>query len=568
MSNLERYIPLIGQLRASDSTTLTRDLIGGLTTAVMLVPQAMAYAMLAGLPPITGLYASVLPLVLYAFLGTSRQLAVGPVAMVSLLVASGVGTLAEPATGAYVGYALLLAGMVGVLQTAMGVLRLGFLVNFLSHPVVSGFTSAAALIIGFSQLKHLLGVKLQRSHHIHEILLQAFEHISEIQPLTLGIGIASIVLLTVLKKVNPRLPRHLAVVALGTVGVWALGLDQQGVKVVGEVPAGLPPLSLPTFDLGAMQTLLPMAITISLVGFMESISVAKNFARKNKYEVDASQELIALGVANLGATLTSGYPVTGGFSRTAVNAQAGASTGLASLITAVAVAATLLLLTPLFYYLPMAVLASIIMTAVFGLVDFAEARHLWKVSKADLIMMGVTFFATLSLGIEQGILVGVATSLGWFVYKTTVPHVAVLGRLPESQADVGVYRNIERHPTAEQIPGVLLLRVDAPLFFGNTSFLKQTLKELESERTDLRAVVLDATAITDLDASAGAAFQEIIEDHTDRGVELWLAGIRGPVMDVMERSHLVEQIGADHFVLRVEDAVQALTDNNRPRAIA
>ncbi len=554
MDTLLRNIPLIGTLKSYDGATFKGDLSAGLTTAVMLIPQAMAYAMLAGLDPIIGLYSSMVPLIAYAVFGTSRQLAVGPVAMVSLLVASSVGAIAQGGTPEYLAYAVMLSAMVGVMQLGMGVARLGFLVNFLSHPVVAGFTSAAALIIGFSQLKFVLGVNIPRSHHVHEILMQAAEHFSEWHWLTVGIAAATMAALTVMKKLNPRFPRFLVVVAASTAAVWGLGLDAEGVKIVGAVPAGLPAPSLPTFDLEAFKALLPMAVTISLVGFMESISVAKNFARQNKYEVDADQELKGLGFANLFGSLFSAYPTTGGFSRTAVNAQAGALTGVASIITAVAVAITLLFLTPLFYFLPKAVLAAIIMTAVFGLVDYKEARHLWHVSKPDLAMMAITFFATLSLGIEQGILVGVIASLAWFVKRVSTPHVAVLGRLPGQQ----VYRKLERNPDATPIPGVLMVRIDAPLFYANVGFLKSTLRELEEGRDDIHHVILDAKGIGDVDASAISALEEIQEDYAERGIELWVAGMHGPVKDALARSHFVEKVGEDHFVLRVHHAVTSI----------
>jgi len=555
MQSILRNVPLLQTLKTYDSPTFKGDLTAGLTTAVMLVPQAMAYAMLAGLDPIIGLYASIMPLIAYAVFGTSRQLAVGPVAMISLLVASAVGGIADGGSAEYLAYAVMLSAMVGVMQLGMGIARLGFLVNFLSHPVVAGFTSAAALIIGFSQLKHVLGVNIPRSHHVHDILFQAVEHIGEWHWMTVGIAVATIAVLMGMKRLNPKLPRFLVVVVASTLAVWGLGLEAEGVKIVGAVPAGLPAPALPTFDLEAFKALLPMAITISLVGFMESISVAKAFARQNKYEIDADQELKGLGMANIAGSLFGAYPTTGGFSRTAVNAQAGAKTGVAAIITAVAVAITLLFLTPLFYFLPKAVLAAIIMTAVFGLVDIKEARHLWQVSKPDLAMMGITALATLSLGIEQGILVGVVASLAWFVKRVSTPHVAVLGRMP----GMDIYRKLERNPDAVALPGILMVRVDAPLFYANVNVLKATLKALEADaKGPLKHVVLDAKGIGDVDASAISTLEEILEDYTDRGIQLWVAGMHGPVKDALCRSHFVEHLGDEHFVYRVHHAITAI----------
>jgi len=567
LERLSRHVPLLGTLRGYSRADFMGDLPAGLTTAVMLIPQGMAYAMLAGLPPIVGLYASTVPLVLYALFGTSRQLAVGPVAMVSLLVATSVSTLATPGSPEYVGYAVVLMVMVGVLQLAMGLGRLGFLVNFLSHPVVSGFTSAAALIIGLSQLKHLLGVDLGGGHHVHTILIGAVERVGQWHVPTIALGLASIALLVALKRWKPAFPSALVVVVLATLATVGLGLAGEGVKIVGEVPRGLPALSLPEFDAAALQALFPTALAIALVGFMESISVAKAFARRNRYEVNANQELVGLGLANLVGGLFQGYPVTGGFSRTAVNAQAGARTGVAAVITAAVIALTLLFLTPLFHSLPKAVLAAIIMVAVFGLIDVREVKHLWHVKRGDLLQLGVTFVATLSLGIEEGILVGVATALLGFVVRTTRPHTAVLGRLPGTD----VWRNVQRFPEAEIEPGVLALRVDAQFYFGNVTFLKGFVSDAlrrraREDRTPVRAVVLDASSINQLDSSADSALHEIAQDLRARGVDLWLANVKGPVRDVMQRSGFDRVLGADHFTYSVDAAVAAALGRDGQRA--
>jgi len=546
-ANLARWIPLVRQ-HEEGAIDLRRDVPAGLTTAVMLVPQAMAYALLAGLDPIIGLYASTVPLFVYGLMGTSRQLAVGPVAMVSLLVASGLSEMgSDPARAA--GLAAMLMAMVGLIQTGMGMLRVGFLVRFLSHPVIAGFTSAAALIIGSSQLGHVLGISLPRSHHVHETLWQVVEHASEIHGPTVAIALLSIAALVVLKRWAPRVPRFLVVVVGATLAVWGFGLDAHGVRIVGEVPQGLPALTLPSFDQSALVQLLPTAITISLVGFMESISVAKRFAREEGYAIDADQELLALGTANLLGSVFRGYPVTGGFSRTAVNAQAGAVSGVSSLVTAAAVTLTLLFLTPLFTMLPKAVLASIILTAVVGLIDVAEARHLWKVSRPDLAAMALTFVATLVLGIEPGIALGVAGSLIWFIWSTSRPHVARLGRLPG-----GVYRNVLRFPDAETVENVVALRIDAPLYFANTAFLKQTV--LDAVEPTTAHMVLDGSAIGSMDAQALSTFQELIEALQDRGVQTWLAAAPGPVRDALAAAHV--PLPSDHMVPTVHDAVLAI----------
>ncbi len=539
-------LPLLLQLKGYDGATARADVVAGLTTAIMLIPQAMAYAMLAGLPPIVGLYASVVPLAAYALFGTSRQLAVGPVAMVSLMVAGGVGALASGGTERYLALAAALALMVGVLQLGMGLLRLGFLVDYLSHPVVAGFSSAAALIIGASQLKHALGIAIPRSHHVHTILAEVFAHAREIDPTTALIAGASVVTLALLKRFAPRFPRFLLVVVGGTAAVTAFGLDT---ATVGDVPSGLSAPAWPGASWSDARAMLPTALAIALVGFMESISVAKSFAKKNDYDLDADKELIGLGLASATAGLFGGYAVTGGFSRTAVNAQAGAKTNVASLVTAVTVGLTLLWLTPLFHDLPKAVLAAIILSAVANLVDVAEARHLAKISKPDLAVMGITFAATLGLGIELGIGVGVGASLVSFLRKMSRPHVACLGRLPGTE----LYRKLDRNPGAVEAEGTLALRFDAPLFFANASYLKNVLRA--EEDAPVKRVVLDASAISGLDASAIGALEEVIADYEARGIALWIAGMRGPIRDAMDRAGLVARVGPERFVQRVHDAM-------------
>ena len=553
-STLTRLFPFFEAMRSYDRSHFKNDAAAGLTTAVMLIPQGMAYAMLAGLPPIVGLYASTLPILIYALLGTSRELAVGPVAMVSLMVASSLGPLAAAGSNEYVTLAFVLALLVGVVQALMGFLRAGFLVNFLSHPVVSGFTSAAALIIGLSQLKHLLGVNLPRSHHIHELLIGAVQRIGEVQPITVAIGVGSIVTLVLLKRYRPKWPRALIVVAVTTVLVYTLRLDQAGVAIVGEVPAGLPRPTMPTASWSELSSLLPTAVVISLVGFMESISVAKAFARRQRYAIDANRELIGLGMANVGAAFFGGYPVTGGFSRTAVNAQAGARSGIAGIITAATIVVTLLFFTDLFYFLPKAVLAAVVMTAVFGLVDLAEVRHLWKLDRAELALLGLTFAATLSVGIEAGIGIGVAASLLWFTYEATQPHSAVLGRVRGTQS----YRNVDRYPEALRVDGVLILRFDASFFYGNVAFVKATINRALDERPDVHDVVIDAGGMNRLDSSALSALAEILDELDARGVSLSLAAVKGPVRDALAKAGLDDRLGDRAQYLSVHDAVTAV----------
>jgi len=551
---LLNYIPATSWLPNYQKQFLQGDLIAGITVAVMLVPQGMAYAMLAGLPPIIGLYASIIPLLIYALFGTSRQLAVGPVAIVSLMTATGIGgVISDASIETYIAYAVLLALMVGIIQLAMGIAKVGFLVTFLSHPVISGFTSAAALIIGFSQLKHLLGLDIPRSHHIHEIIMNAAGQWDQSHIITLLIGLGSVALLLLLKRWKPMFPAALVVVLLGTLAVWGFDLHEQGVKIVGDVPAGFPTPQLPMISFDAINALLPTAIVISLISFMESISVAKAFARRNKYDVNPNQELVGLGLANIAGSFFKAYPVTGGFSRTAVNGQAGANTPLASLITAAVISVVLIFFTPLFYFLPKAVLAAIIMTAVFGLIDWKEAKHLLHVKRSDFAAMMVTFFATLSLGIEKGILLGIAISLLWIIIRSSRPHTAILGRVPGTQ----VYRNLEKYPDAEQEDGVLVMRVDAQFYFGNATYLKELINRyIDESATPVNIIVIEAASINQIDSSADAELQGIIEELKSKNIELYFANVKHPVMEVMMKSGLKDLVGDDKFFMSLHDAVQ------------
>ncbi len=553
--SLHKFLPLLAWLPHYSKNNLRGDLSAGLTVGVMLVPQGMAYAMLAGMPPIYGLYAATVPLIIYAMLGTSRQLAVGPVAMVSLLTATAVSAMAETGSAGYIGLVITLAFMVGVIQFALGVFRLGFMVNFLSHPVISGFTSAAAIVIALSQLKHLLGISMPRGEHVHEILAGAWQHIGETHWLTLSIGLCAIVLIQLLKKWKPAFPGSLVVVVVGILLVWGLGLHEQGVKIVGEVPSGLPAFSIPIFDWPTMQKLLPIALAIALVGFMESIAVAKAMqARHRDYKLDANQELVALGLANVGGAFFSSFPVTGGFSRTAVNDQAGARTGLASLISAMLVVVTLLFLTPLFRFLPNAILAAVIMVAVYGLIDYKEAKHLWHSNRGDFVLWVVTFIATLFIGIEQGIGLGVILSLALVIYRTTRPHIAVLGRVPGTF----FYRNVERFNNLEQRPDVLIVRFDAQLYFANVNYFLDAINELATQKGDmLKSLIINAESINNLDSSGVHALEELLLQYRQRGIVVRFVSVKGPVRDAMARANLIEKIGAENFFLSNQQAVDA-----------
>lgn len=555
-------IPLIQTVRNYSSAAWTNDLIAGLIVAVMLVPQGMAYAILAGLPPQHGLYASILPLIIYGLLGTSRYLAVGPVAIVSLLTASVISTAGSDA----ITIALTLAFLVAIIQTGMGLLRVGFLVNFLSHPVLIGFSAAAAIIIGFSQIKNLLGLTVGRHAHFYENVGAVGRALPKTDLTTCLIGVFGIVLLLYAKfRMADDLQRlnfpaksvlpftktaPLLIVIFSTLAVILFNLD---VAVVGHVPAGFPAFTRPSFSLTTWRTLLTTAVAISFIGYMESISVAKSLAAHKREKVDANQELIALGIANFGATFTGGYPVTGGFSRSLVNYAAGAQTPVASIITAVLIALSLIFFTPLFYAIPQATLAAIILVAIAGLVDIETIKRVWQYDKRDAAALLTTFAAALAIGIENGILVGAGLSLLLFIWRTSDPHVAVLGKLP----DKACYKNIKRH-TVQTWPDVAMVRVDASLYFANSAMLEQTIAQTVADTPALQHLILVGTAINDVDFSALEALEGIVEELDAAGITLHLAAFKGPVLDKLTMCGFIDHIGADYIHLTTHTAMQTL----------
>ena len=551
-NHITKFVPILKTIQNYNQEAFKGDLTAGVTVAIMLIPQGMAYALLAGMPPVYGLYASIIPVLLYAILGSSRQLAVGPVAMVSLLIVAGVGELADAGSDRFIHLAIMTALGVGTVQFLMGLFRMGFLVNFLSHPVLSGFTSAAALIIGASQISNLLGLDLERSKQVHDILIGAFQNIGNINMVTAAIGIGSVASIMLLKKWKKTFPSALFVVVAGTLVTAFFGLNNAGVSIVGNVPEGLPSFQMPGLSLNDFRSLLPIILVISLVSYMESIAVAKAIANKRGYKVDANQELIALGGANLGGAFFQAFPTTGGFSRTAVNDQSGAKTTLASVITAVLIGITVLFLTPLFYYLPSAVLAAIIMVAVAGLFDAEEMMHLWKTDKKDLAMLSVTFLATLFLGIEEGIGIGVLLSLIMVIYTSTRPHSTEVGRLGNTQN----FRNINRYPEARTEPEILIFRFDSNLYFANVEHFRESIEEKVNQRGQkLSIVILDASAINNIDSTGMHALNELIKYLRTRGITFYLAGVIGPVRDKLKKSGITESMGEENFFFDVNDAV-------------
>ncbi len=518
----------------------------------MLIPQGMAYAVLAGMPPVYGLYASLIPLFIYAAFGTSRHLGFGPVALISLLVLAGVSEHAEPGTERFIQLAILTAFGVGVVQLLMGLLKGGFLVNFLSHPVLSGFVSAAAIIIGTSQIGNLFGISIPRDSGVYEIMLTLFSNLSDINLIAAATGLGAIALMLIIKKLRPAIPGAITVVGIGILLAYLLSLENKGLNIIGDIPSGLPVFETVAVSVSDIALLWPTILAIAFISFMESIAVAKAIATKKGYKIDANQELVGLGLANLGGSFFQAFPTTGGFSRTAVNAQAGGRTTISSVISALLVAATLLFLTPLFYYLPMAILAAIIILAVVSLFDYKEIGFLWKNDRKDLALLAITFFVTLFAGIEQGIIAGVVLSIIMVTYSSAKPHTAEVGRIGNGHS----YRNIVRYPDAQTREEVLIYRFDAILYFANTEHFQDTLEDKIARHGDaLRLVILDASSINDIDSSGMHVLKRVITDLKERGLEFIIAGIHWPVRDKLQKCGIPDIMGDHSFFLDIDDAL-------------
>ncbi|MBT8185727.1 MAG: sulfate permease [Eudoraea sp.] len=567
---MRNFFPFLEWLPGYKKQFLSGDLLAGFTVAIVLIPQGMAYAMIVGLPPVYGLYASLIPLLLYAFLGTSRRLAVGPVAMDSLLVAAGLGALNITGLENYIVLVLFLTFVVGVIQLLLGFLRMGFFMNFLSKPVISGFTSAAALIIIFSQLKHLMGIDMTGSTRLNELLVSAFQKLSETNLYDLSVGILGILIIWGLKKWNRKIPGILIVVVLGIVATYLLKLDSKGLTVVGEIPKGLPDFRSPLSDFDSnikyLKTLWPIALTLALVGYLEAISIGKSIEEKNNEDtIDANQELVAIGASNIAGSFFLSFPVTASFSRSAISSEMKAKTPIASLVTAIIVLLTLLFLTPLFYYLPKTILASIIMISVFGLIEFNYAKSLWKHRKDEFILLIITFLITLFLDITAGILTGVLISLWLMVYRSSKPHIAVLGKIN----DTDYYKNVSRFDKDIEIrKDLLILRFDSQLYFGNSNFFKNKLFELVDERGEaLKGVILNAESIHYIDATAAHMLIKVIQRLRDQNIAFFVAGAIGPTRDIIFRSGIIEVLKKEFLFVRTKEAVAYFDDPSSVSAI-
>lgn len=536
-----------------DYQLLLRNFQAGTTTAIMLIPQSMAYALVAGVPPVYGLYASLLPLVVYAFLGRSRELALGPGALDTLLIGVTIGGLSIASQANAATIAAILAFQVAIIQIVLGLLRGGFLINFFSKPVVSGFTSAAALTIALSQVKHLLGLNTDRSTRFYQEFWQTITHLDEIHLVTATIGLGSLVFIILAKRIKKSFPNALAVVILATIVAAIFKVDQSQVSILGAIPQGLPQFGFVGVTQEVFLALLPSSVAIAAVGYLTTISIARTFADRNRYDISPNRELIALGASNFVASISQGFPVSGSFSRSAVHAEAGSTSPYSLVVVAAWIFLTLLFLTEYLYYLPTATLSAIIIVAVLGLIDFTLVKQLRVSKPSDMWLLLLTFVSTLIIGIVEGILIGVLFSLGLFIYRTTRPHTAILGRLGQSMD----FRNLKHYPDAITYTGVIIIRIDAQFYFGNVSFLKALLKKLEIESpTPLKTIIIEACSIAQLDSSADSALHDIADDFKERNIALKFASVKVPVLRVMKASGLYDKIQADNFFMNIDDALQ------------
>ena len=537
-------------------STFKSDFIAGITVSVLLIPQGMAYALIAGLPPIYGLYAALSPQIIYALLGTSKQLAVGPVAMDSLLVAAGLGTIGILGPEEYIQSAILLAFLMGTIQFLLGLFKMGFLVSFLSKPLIKGFTSGAAIIIGLSQVKHILGISLHQSNKIQLFAISLLNSEIPIHFPTLMIGLISILVLLILKKLTPKIPSALVVVILSSLWVYFGKQYQEGVAVVGDVPGGLPSFNTPNFNIETIKNLIPISLTLAIVGYLESISISKTIAEKYKYyQLDPNQELIALGSSNIIGSLFQSYPTTGGFSRTAVNDQAGARSGVASLICALVVAITLSFFTQWFFYLPKAVLGSIIIVAVIQLIDLKYAIRLYNSRKDEFAVLLFTFLLTLFVGISQGIIYGIILSLLLLVYRASKPHYAFLGRI----GSTNYFQNIERFPDEVTVrEDLIILKFDAQLFFGNIEFFKQLVFDaVEKKSKKIKGFIINARSINYIDSTAAEELVLIIKKLQKKDIRVMVVGAIDPSRDIIINSKLIDVLKKQNLFVTSGDATNS-----------
>lgn len=573
MRALASYLPIFDWLRAYDRQALSRDLLAAVIVTIMLIPQSLAYALLAGLPAQVGLYASIVPLLAYAVFGTSRTLSVGPVAVASLMSAAALGEVAQQGGTDYLLAAAVLATLSGVFLTLLGVLRLGFLANFLSHPVISGFITASGLLIAFSQLKHLLGVSAG-GHNLLQMFDALAANLNNTNFYALVTGCAVIAFLYWSRSGASRLlqrfsvPAHTAglvakaapvVGVLATIAV-AMALDFEGkqVALVGDIPSGLPSLHLPVLSWPLVESLIVPAMMISIIGYVESISVGKTLAAKRRQKIDVNQELIGLGAANIGSGLSGAFPVTGGFSRSVVNFDAGAETQMASVFTAIGIALASLFLTPFLYYLPKATLAATIVVAVLSLVDFSILRKTWRFSKSDFLAVVITIAVTLMFGVEAGVSCGVLASIVLFLYRTSRPHIAEVGLVEGTEH----FRNIKRHKVLTD-PQILTIRVDESLMFSNAGYLEDRIYADLAANRQVKHVILMCSAINEIDWSALEVLEAVNERLAEQGMQLHLSEVKGPVMDRLQSTGFLQHLSGRVYLSQYRAFVENRTSDRQ-----
>jgi SulP family sulfate permease len=553
---LNKIFPILESIKGYHSRLFRADLIAGITVAVIFIPQAIAYAYLAGMPPIYGLYAGIIPLVVYAIFGTSRQMSIGPVAITAILIMSGVSQLAEPLSQEYISLTLLAGLLIGLTQILFSFLRLGFFVNFLSHPVIAGFISAAGVIILVSQFKDALGIAIPRSLNTFETFIYAMSNIGETHLLTLIICLSSLIIMMLLKKWKKAFPSELLVVFLTTLGSYIFNFEDVGVAIIRDVPKGFPSFFVPEMDLASIRALIPTVLTVTFIGIVGSIGIAKSLEMKHRsYTVKPNQELFALGMAKLTGAFFQALPVSGSFTRSAINDGAGAKTTVSSIITAFLVMLALLFLTPLFYYIPKAVLAAIILVSVFSLVDVAEAKFLYNARRRDFSVMMLTFMVTLILGIESGVVAGIIFSFSLLLYSSSRPNVVELGNIPGTTH----YRNVDRFSKAQQSVDYLILRFDNQIIFSNANYFKDAVKRfLSNRKTPPRFLILDASSIHDIDSTGLHALQDVYQLLKTQDIQLIISGATGPIRDLLKRSGLMDAIGEKNHFMYIRNAVNII----------
>lgn len=550
---IARLFPITKDLLTYNKSTLYSDLIAGLSIAVIVIPQGLAYAMIAGLPPIYGLYAALVPQFIHGIMGTSRHPAVGPVALDSLVVAIALGALSLSGIGEVVAAAIFLATMVGILQITMGLLQMGVLANYLSRPVISGFTSAAAIIIGLNQVEHLLGLQIDSSNQIQKMLLSVAQNFNETHLITVVVGVSAMSLILVTKKYFSKFPSSLLVSVFGVLLIWSTRWDLHGVEIVGHIPAGLPNFDLLTVSPELMRDMLPFALTLAVIGYVEIISITKELEeQEEKYFLKPNKELMALGTANLVGSFFQSYPVSASFSRSAVKFQSGALTGMTAVFSASIVGLTLLLFTSLFFYLPIAVLAGIIMVAVIRLINIRYAIDLYKTRRDEFFLLLITCLLTLFVGISQGILIGTLLSLLLMVIRTSKPHYAILAKV----SGTNYYKNISRFETDANIDdNILILRFDAQLFFGNRDYFRKIVFEEIEKKPNLKGFILVARGITYVDSSGLSTLSAMIKSFQQKGILFMVAGAIGPTRDLLQKSKLTDLIQEKNMFAKTADAV-------------